>query len=55
MKETGRWANPKKDKKPFKKDVGHEEVSQAIKEYLKKGGKIKKIEPLFIEEGNFFK
>ncbi len=45
----------KKEQIPLKPQaVSREELDKALGEYLAKGGKIKIIEPLWIEEGNLF-
>ena len=45
----------KKEQRPLKPEQpSREELDQALNEYLAKGGKIKVIEPLWIEEGNLF-
>ena len=43
-----------RNKKSGKKGITHEMVDQAMKDYLQSGGKIKVIEPLWLEEGSAF-
>ncbi len=48
----------KKYKQPLKtepgKQINREELAQAIEKYLKKGGKISRVEPDWIEEGHIY-
>lgn len=45
----------KKEQRPLKpSDISREELDKALGEYLAQGGKIKVVQPLWIEEGNLF-
>ncbi len=54
IKRRYRSVIPKKNKKAGSEDLSREEVKSAVDEYLAKGGKITRIEPIWIEEGRSY-